>query len=169
MADLATEIPAYGALVLAGATFLWSEHRYRSARTAKRAAGPATDTRDALEGARRDFDEIISLGGQTQTFFLDERRRESGQRLHDLSDRTEDPSLSAALLEVSIAWDNASAYAPPPPVARFVDLSAPPGESPEEAERRRKKELQVDVARDGREKCQMAIDRLNELERNVGQ
>jgi hypothetical protein len=154
MADLAAEIPAYGALVIA-------------TRRARRAAGPLPDTRAALEAARRDFDEITSRGGRPTSFFLDDIRRENGRRIHDLADRTGDHALSVALLEVSIAWDNCWAHAPPQRGARMVDLSRT-GESPADADRRRRMEIQVEVARDGQDKCQAAIARLNELERDVG-
>jgi hypothetical protein len=167
MSDLPAEIPAYGALALAAFTLYWSERRFRSLRRARRAAGPATDIREALEAARQDFDDIVSVGGESTRFFLDEGRRASGQHLHDLSDRAGDPILSAALLEVSIAWNNCWAYASPPRGARMVNLEAAPSETPAEADRRRKNVLQGEVAREGRDKCQEAISRLNELERHI--
>jgi len=168
MADLAAEIPAYAAIGLAGLTFLWGEHRFRSTRRARQAAGPLPDTRAALEAARNDFDEILSLGGQTSDFFESEARRENGRRLRDLADRTGDRSLSLALLEVSIAWDNTWGHSMPAAPPRVINLSEPWVDTPEDETRRWREDLQVTVARDGQEKCASAIGRLNELERNVG-
>jgi hypothetical protein len=168
MSDLWAEIPAYLAIVVAGGTFLWTEHRYRSIRTAKRAAGPTTDTREALESARTDFDTIIGLGGRNSTFFHEVGRAGSGQHLHDLSDRTADPALGALLLEVSTAWDNTWALAPAargPAVVYLDGLSTE--ETSEEKTRRKQTEQQIVTARSGRDKCQEALDRLNELEREI--
>jgi hypothetical protein len=166
MSDLPAEIRAYLAIVLAGGTFFWSEHRYRKVRKASRAIGPGLDIRQSLEAVREDFDHIVSVGGETTRFFLEDVRRGSDQRLHDLSDRTEDAGLGTMLLEASVAWSNAWAIAPAPLGARMIDMNAIE-ETPAEKARQEEMEREVEVAREGRDRCQEALGRLNALEREI--
>jgi hypothetical protein len=155
-----SDIPGYLAVGVAVGSIGWTEYRVRSTTKARRAVGPAPDTRAALLRARKDFDSIVAHGGQTVPFFMDEERNETGRHLHDLADRTSDHALAVKIVEASVAWDNAWAYAVPD-VPAFEAYMAQA--HPEDAERRRRIELQLTIAREGRELCQQAIDRLNEL------
>jgi len=162
VSDLAAEIPAYGALAIAVGSFFWNEHRFRSQRDAKRAVGPALDTREALIRVRDDLQSISSKGGIAAKYFSQDGREYASQRLLDLSDRTEDTDLGTAIVEIAELWDNVAAYVASP----TLEMQVWPGHLPgarEELQRLRAK--QVELARNGIGLCRTALDRLNALDR----
>jgi hypothetical protein len=158
-----SDLPAYVALGVSVVAIVSSigypEWRLRRTVAQKRAVGPATDTRAALIQARTYFQDISTHGGRSTRYFLDADRKGIGQRLHDLADRTDDPTLCTKLLEVSEVWDNVWGLASPP---KEYPATGPP--SAEELERDRRADLQVEVARNGLQLCQDALSRLNELD-----
>jgi hypothetical protein len=103
VADLIAELPAYAAIALVGVTFLWSERRYRSIRKARREAAQQPTSEGRLEVAREDFDDIVSVGGESTKLFLDKGAADQGNIFTTFSDRADDPAPGAALLEISIA------------------------------------------------------------------
>jgi hypothetical protein len=124
-------------------------------------------TREAVEAARQDFDDVIATGGETTDYFLDEKRKGLPQTLRELSVRTTDRRLSAAVLEVSISLHSAWSLATPRR-ARVINLHALSSpSSTAEIAAQIKWDLQVDVCRTGLEQCEVALTRLNELERKA--
>ncbi|MGX1763339.1 hypothetical protein ACWIG5_41695, partial [Streptomyces lydicus] len=67
--------------------------------------------REALTTARSLFGEIIDERGCDASWFLAEERRDTGQRLKDLSQRRDDPELRQAMVRVAQAWGDASGSA----------------------------------------------------------
>ncbi|MGW5136195.1 hypothetical protein [Streptomyces sp. NPDC004135] len=124
--------------------------------------------REALTTARRLFEEIIDERGVDATWFLAEERRDTGQRLRDLSQRRDDPELRGAMTGVAQAWSDSSASAPP---SRVLMAYADVSESPQERRRRQKyaqaRARQVNYAREGIEGVETALRRLNKLERKI--
>lgn len=135
----------------------------------KVALGPDDEAvRLALTTARGLFREIVDQRGFEVTWYLAEERRDTGQRLKDLSYRRDDPHLKEAMTRVAQAWDDAAASAPP---SRIMMAYADEPEAPREQRRRRKhdeaRERQVHSARAGIEQVEAALERLNTLERKA--
>jgi hypothetical protein len=124
--------------------------------------------REALTTARSLFGEIIDERGCDASWFLAEERRDTGQRLKDLSQRRDDPELRQAMVSVAQAWGDASGSAPP---SRVMMAYADMPETPQEQRRRQRyaaaRARQVDVAREGIERVETALKRLNKLERKI--
>jgi hypothetical protein len=139
-----------------------SELRWRAQRKGLRAVGPAGDIRSAITQARRCFEDIVALGGRDASYFHGEHEG-LGQHLLDLAPRPRDAMLAIRLARIAEAWADAFAYAPAKRGGRVVNLAAP-GPSAADVERQRKRSFQCEVARDARELCQGALDRLNELD-----
>ncbi|MFF0094185.1 hypothetical protein ACFYSF_30085 [Streptomyces canus] len=135
----------------------------------KTALGPDDEAvREALTTARTHFTDIITKGGFHSKWFLDEERRDTGQRLKDLAARRDDEELRVAMTNVAECWDDAFANSPPPRMS-IAWAGAP--EHPKDRERRQEdtktRERQVESAREGVKCVEAALKRLNKLERRI--
>jgi hypothetical protein len=136
--------------------FVSSEVRWRKERERQRAIGPAPDIRAAVTDARERFRDIIAVGEKKTSYFLEEQNRDIGQRLHDLAERPGDARLSTALAQIAETWRNAFA------VARAEATQRP---TPDPQIGPLLEGLQTTVAHRGEDLCEVALSRLNELER----
>jgi hypothetical protein len=138
-------------------------------RQKKKAIGPDdAAVREALATARSLFNDIVAKRGCLTTWFKEEARRETGQRLVDLAARRDDEELKTALTNVAESWDDCAASAPPP----RVRISAA-GRPESEASRRTRladqdlRRRQVESAQEGVRCVEAALTRLNKLERHI--
>jgi hypothetical protein len=133
-------------------------------RQKKKAIGPDDDAvREALATARSLFNDIVSKRGCLTTWFKEEARRETGQRLVDLAARRDDKELKTALTNVAESWDDCAANAPEPRI-RISESEASRRTRLADQDLRRR---QVESAREGVRCVEAALTRLNKLERHI--
>lgn len=106
--------------------------------------------------------EMVSQNGWYVNRFMEERTKAAAQRLLDISNRVEDPSLQRSLEAITISWNEAFGHAPPVRVM-VSRLGDPP--DPEELKDQARFQRQEEVAEQGGRACDAALNRLNDLER----
>ena len=131
-------------------------------RRAKQRAGPVSEIREALSGARTGFQDVTAPGGQRTDYFT----TKWDQTITDLSKRPTDKHLRALLEDVAKQWTKVFANAPGVRGARVHNLSRPfdPVYAAEDASDGQMFERQIAAAHKGIECVEAALDRLVELE-----
>jgi hypothetical protein len=76
--------------------------------------------------------------------------------------------LGTLILEAAEEWDNASRHAPAPKVAQMiVDFEIAPAQRKADEQRAQRMRLEAGSGRVGLDKCEEALERLNELDRTL--
>jgi hypothetical protein len=128
------------------------------------AMGPHPErARAGIVKARGFFQDVVAVGGQDTSFWLDPNRQGIAQDLRDYAARVGDSWFDNALEGIASAWDHAFATAPPPMGARVIDLNdlTP---TPADLEHDRRLSENQDAARAGEERCEEALAIMNTLE-----
>lgn len=155
---LALSVTNSGVLVVRG----WRSRRHRLA------AGPSAAIRTALEAAREECQSVIALGGASSSWFLDDARRTTDQRLSDLAKRTDDPRLVKLLGTAAASWRTGFGHAPPPsPNVYSMDSIGSAEFNRAEAEDAARRDSVVEAIRAALSAVEGALDRVNELERRL--
>jgi hypothetical protein len=133
------------------------EMRAHESRKQRVAIGPAADdARKAIEDAREAFQEMVTLGGRDNRFFLNEWKGVE-RALQDNAGRVGD-EMRPLIEAIITTWRQAFGYAPPGHVV--IDLN----NIDNDPERAARFDRQVAAAERGLEQCEAALRRLNELE-----
>ncbi|TMR88118.1 hypothetical protein [Nonomuraea basaltis] len=142
----------------------------RRTRRLRRAMGPADDLRDALKTIRRLFQDIAAEPRRSP-WFIDEQRREAGQRLRDEAERLDDAKLQKHVRSAADAWDAAFAAAPPSE-GPFIAYAGSDTIISARSDQQRAADgprfaMQSEQAHAGLSAVGAALERLNRLERKV--
>jgi hypothetical protein len=163
-----SDSPAWTALGLSVANSgVLLVHGWRS-RHHRRAAGPSPEIRAALSAIREECQTVIAEGGAYGSWFLDDVRRTTDQRLDDLAKRTDDDKLRRLLSDVASSWRRGFAHAPDSGLGIYV-LGKPETASDraEDAARAERMKLVVEAIRTALASTEAALDRVNHLERRL--
>lgn len=138
-------------------------------RKRRKAIGPADDVRTAVERARDGFQTLLEQGGATDEWFLTDPRPLRDQPLEDLARRAADTTLSELLKNIAASSRRCFASAAPRPGPRVyaVGVEQPAVYREEDARIASANLAVVEAARLGQAQCEMALDRLNHLERRL--
>jgi len=130
---------------------------------------PPAEVRPGVEQIQKLFQEIVSGGGELNSFFLDDSRKHVGEQVAGLAERVGDWRLKEQLREIANRWNRAFAHSPPGPGARAWNLGAPfPKEyEQQDAEIDRRRGLVAEEAQAGLEACKAATACLNEIEKEA--
>ncbi|WP_330282086.1 hypothetical protein [Streptomyces sp. NBC_00588] len=157
---------AFAVTLLTGGWRWWVRNRF------KLALGPeAKELRDQLVEFRALLEEVTTTPRYTD-WFVHEDRREVARALRDSAARRDDETLKLAMTRVADAWDEIFALAPAPRMrVRFLGGVEETRYRREDAERAaadlEKFQKMTEVAHTAQIDVEIAIDRLNALERHT--
>ncbi|TGB03200.1 hypothetical protein [Streptomyces sp. MZ04] len=124
--------------------------------------------RAAVEAARTHFEDITSAGGKRADWFQDEERRDTDRTIEDLRERLSDERLRTGLTGVIAAWRVAFGHAPPRRIlGGYIEDYLTARDRKEAQEDQERYDLQIQAAQAGLSDAQLAVRRLNELERKT--
>lgn len=135
------------------------------------ALGPGKELREALVRARTRLNDI-KASPRRSSWFLKDERNETGQTVLDFAGQVHDKKLRKSVTEVANAWESAFTVAPPERpaysgVMKDGASTAAPQQAADAAEDNERFQRQADAVKRGLESLNLALGRLDTLEKRV--
>ncbi|MEV1199132.1 hypothetical protein [Microbispora rosea] len=135
------------------------------------ALGPGKELREALVKARTRLNDI-NTSPRRSSWFLKDERNETGRTVRDFVGQVHDKKLRKFVTEVADAWEKAFAEAPPERPAYSGVLkdgvsTAAPQQAADNAEDMERFQRQADAVKLGLESLNLALGRLDTLEKRI--